>query len=191
MGRPSKLSPEQWETIGKRLAAGETRTKLAREYGVDESAIRRRISPITPAVRNVAEKLAEAQNELAALPVAHQYTALSLADDLRAVSTHLAGAAKYGSATAHRLAGIAHNKVAEIDNAAPLDSDSREALRDVAALTKLANEAASTGLNLLAANKDRIQRMDAAEREDANGDDDSRREALATKLEQEDRAPAG
>jgi hypothetical protein len=87
--------------------------------------------------------------------------ALTLADELRAISSHLAGAAKFGAATAHRLSGIAHAKVQEIDDAAPLNGDS---LRDVAVLTKLANDAGQLGMNLLAANKDTVKSLNDAVR---------------------------
>ncbi len=75
---------------------------------------------------------------------------------------HLAGAAKFGAATAHRLSGIAHNKVQEIDDAAPLDAKSLDALKGVAVLTKLANESSQIGVNLLAANKEMIKEANQA-----------------------------
>lgn len=159
MARPSKLSPDQWKEVERRALAGETIRALAREFGVDEAAIRRRVSPHTPQVRRIAEKLADAQSELATLPVVQQYAALSLADELRQISTHLAGAARFGSATAHRLAGVAHAKVQEMDDANPLSSESMEALKNVAALTKMANEAGALGMSLIAANKDRVNRL--------------------------------
>lgn len=70
---------------------------------------------------------------------------------------HLAGAAKYGASTAHRLSGIANAKVMEIDDAAPLTDASLLSLKGVAVLTKVANEASQIGVNLLAANKDMIK----------------------------------
>lgn len=79
---------------------------------------------------------------------------LTLVDELRAISTHLAGAAKFGAATAHRLTGIAHDLVQQIDDANPLAS--MEQLKAVAALGKTANEASHIALNLLAANKGNI-----------------------------------
>ena len=64
---------------------------------------------------------------------------------------HAAGAAKYGMATAHRLAGIAHSLVQKVDDADPMAS--MEEMRAVAVLAKIGNDAAHVGLNLLAANK--------------------------------------
>ena len=82
---------------------------------------------------------------------------MNLADDLKSISLHLAGAARFGSATAHRLAGIANAQVAEIDDADPLCPASVETLKGVSALTRLANDAGALGMNLLAANKDRVR----------------------------------
>lgn len=78
-----------------------------------------------------------------------------MVDELKAISMHLAGAAKYGSATAHRLAGIANGQVAKIDDANPMEST--EVLQGISALTKMANESSTIGLTLLAANRDAMK----------------------------------
>lgn len=195
MGRPSKFTPEQWQRIGDRLLAGETARKLGLEFGVSETAIRKRfganesVSSQSLKVRTVAAKLAEAQAELEVLPPAQRAVAVSLAEKLRSISVSLAHAAELGAKTAHRLHSLANSQVAKVDDAEPMGSIT--ALRDVGVLTKLANDSATIALNLLAANKERIQRLDDAEREDAASDDDARRETLARKLEAEDTAPEG
>lgn len=157
MGRPSKLSADQWEQIRKRLLAGEKAADLAREFGVSKTRISARFSERIETVKSVANQLVSAEGALRSLPVSEQLAALTLADELRAISHHMAGAAKFGAATAHRLSGIAHSKVQEIDDAAPLNDESLESLKGVAALTKLANDAAVIPSALLAANKDAIK----------------------------------
>jgi hypothetical protein len=103
------------------------------------------------------------------LNVSEQLAARSLADDLKAISQHLAGAARFGAMTAHRLSGIAQGRVAEIDDAEPLDEKGRAALSDIAALTKTANSAAEIALNLLRANKEAVDNMNKGdEPEDMN-----------------------
>lgn len=103
------------------------------------------------------------------LNVSEQLAARSLADDLKAISQHLAGAARFGAMTAHRLSGIAQGRVAEIDDAAPLDEKSRATLGDIAVLTKTANGAAEIALNLLRANKEAVDSMSKGdEPEDMN-----------------------
>lgn len=44
MGRPSKLSDEQWDELGEKLAAGSKPADLAREYGVSTASISKRMS---------------------------------------------------------------------------------------------------------------------------------------------------
>ncbi|MDE2454397.1 MAG: Hin recombinase [Burkholderiales bacterium] len=182
MGRPSKLTDEQWSEIGRRRLAGEKDRALGKAFGISEAAIRARFSAQHRNVKAVAHQLVSAEQALRELPVSAQLSALQLVDELRAISMHLAGAAKFGAATAHRLAGIAHGKVAEIDDAAPLDDESLGALRGVAVLTKLANDASHIGVNLLSANKEQIQRMNAPP-EGEDDDDDALALARAQRLE--------
>lgn len=159
MARPSKLNPKQWDEIKKRIAAGEKPAALAREFGVSRATISERCQKPAETIRSVANKLVEADKALRSLPVSEQLLTLNLADELKAISFHLAGAARFGAATAHRLTGIANSKVNEIDDAAPLNPESLDALRGVALLTKVANDSATIGLNLLAANKDAVKDM--------------------------------
>lgn len=165
MGRPSKLTEKQWADIQQRLLNGEKAAALAREFKVSKTRISERFSERTGTIRNVAEQLVAAEGALRALPVSEQVQALNLADELRAISMHLAGAAKFGAATAHRLNGIAHAKVQEIDDAAPLSAESLESLKGIAVLTKIANDSATIGLNLLAANKEAIKEMNQDQRQ--------------------------
>jgi hypothetical protein len=156
MGRKSALTEKQWQEIEQRLVKGDPCRALAREYGVSEAAIRKRFGTHAKQIKAVANQLATAEVAFAALPISAQISARTLADELKEISTHLAGAARYGAATAHRLSGIAHNKAAEIDDAKPLDAESLESLKGIAVLTKMANESSEIGVNLLRANKEAI-----------------------------------
>ena len=160
MGRKSKLTEQQWQEIGRRLIANERPSDLAREFGVSPAVLSRRFAKRTATVKEVANQIVSADVALKSLPIAQQIEAMTLADELKAVSMHLAKAARFGSATAHRLAGIAHGKVQEIDDAAPLTEKSMESLRNVAVLTRMANEASNIGVNLLAANKDALKKAE-------------------------------
>lgn len=166
MGRPSKLSDAKWEELKQRLAKGEKAADLAREYNVSKAAISTRVSKRIETIKTVANQIVTAEEALSSLSISEQLLTVSLANDLRAISTHLAGAAKFGAATAHRLNGIAHSKVQEIDDAAPLDAGSLDALKGVAVLTKLANDASQIGVNLLAANKDMIKEANQGKNQD-------------------------
>lgn len=171
MGRKSSLTDSQWEQIERRhLVDGESINALAAEFGVNDSSVRRKIKPNKAELPNGAKPLpvlalekVQADREvrriaeqIAELPVAKQQIVSDLARKLTNISGHLASAAEYGAATAHRLAGIANAKAQEIDDAAPLTGDSMEALKGIAGLTKMANEASEIGVNLLKANKEAI-----------------------------------
>jgi ABC-type transporter Mla subunit MlaD len=161
MGRPSKLTDAQWERIGKRLLSGESAASLAREYGVSKAAISTRFSKRIETVKTVANQLVEAEKAFSNLNVSEQVAARSLADELRAISSHLASAARYGAMTAHRLSGIAHGQVEKVDDAEP--EKSTEALQRVAVLTKMANASAEIGINLLRANKEAVDDLNKAD----------------------------
>lgn len=148
MGRNSKLTPDQWADVDRRLAAGEGPSALAREFGVNPSAMtRRRIAQKPQIVQEVAEQLAEAQEALAALPLSQQYTAMSLAEKLRGISRDLAGAAAYGADTARRLKERANAEATKILAKEQIDV---AGMQMVSGLTKLANESASIAQGLLA-----------------------------------------
>ncbi|BEU21580.1 helix-turn-helix domain-containing protein [Paraburkholderia sp. 22B1P] len=159
MGRPSKLTDAQWEAIGKRLLAGDTAADLSREYGVSKAAISVRFSKRNETIKSVANQIVETERALSFLNVSEQIAARSLADDLKAISEHLAGAARFGAATAHRLSGIANSKLNEIDDSALNSESSVNALKGVAVLTKLANDSSEIAVNLLRANKETIDEL--------------------------------
>lgn len=162
MARPSKLTPAQWAEIDRRLMDGEQASALAREFGINPSQITRRVSQVTQKVRNVAQSLAKAQTELAELPVAQQYAAVSLAEKLRSISNSLASAAELGAKTAHRLHSLANTEVNKVDDSDPLNPESMDALKGVSTLTKLANDSSQLAVNLLNANKANAPLVDDA-----------------------------
>jgi len=153
MARPSKLSPDQWREIEQRLLSGESASALAREFEINPSQITRKVSQVSQKVQVVAQSLAKAHTELAALPVAQQYAAVNLADKLRSISSSIASAADLGAKTAHRLHSLANNEVNKVDDADPLNPESINALKGVSVLTKLANDSSHIALSLLNANK--------------------------------------
>lgn len=165
MARPSKLSPAQWEEVGRRLLSGEGARALGREFGVSEAAIRKRfgahqsVSAQSAQVRTVAEKIADATTALDALPAAQRAVAVSLADKLRSISMSYASAAELATKTAHRFHAIANAEAQKVDDVNPLSAESVEAIKGIALLTKLGNEALVPASNLLAANKDTVTKL--------------------------------
>lgn len=159
MGRKSKLTEEQWADLFRRVMNGESRRALGEEYGISEASIRQREakSGKTQEVQQVARMIVATDAALKSLPIDAQINAQNLAAKLRSISASLADAADLGAKTAHRLSSLANSEVGKVDDADPLASV--EALKGVSALTRLANDSASIALNLLAANKDTIKRM--------------------------------
>ena len=149
MGRTSKLSQDAWAQIERRLAGGAGVRMLAREYGVDASAISRRFSQQTQQVRDLARRLADVQNDVAVLPVQQQHLVLRLADNLRQITGDLTRAASAGSATARHLSERAFRDVQSIDHRAPLTETSMATLESATALIRGASEAALIGLRVL------------------------------------------
>lgn len=160
MARPSKLTEKQWDVVGKRFLSGESASALGREYGVSEAAIRKRFSAKHAQIKTVANQLATAEKALESLPISARLEARTLADRLKGISEHLAGAAELGAMTAHRLSVIANTEAQKVDETNPMDSISQ--LKSVAALTDMANKASTIGLNLLAASKGQVQPDPAA-----------------------------
>lgn len=159
MGRKSALNEKQWAEVERRSIAGESGRKLAAEFGITEGAIRKRLGTQVKQIKIVANQIVETNRALKALPIGAQISAQTLAEELMAVSMHLASTAKFNAATAHRVAGIANAKAAEIDDAAPLDDESRAALRDVAVLVDMSNKASEVPLGLLKANKEAVDSL--------------------------------
>lgn len=168
MGRPSKLTDAQWEAIGKRLLAGESTSALAREYGVSKTAVSIRFSKRNETIKTVANQIVDTERALSKLNVSEQMAARSLADTLKDISDHLAGAARFGAMTAHRLAGIAATQVEKIDDVDPLTKSATQ-LMSVSALMKLANGASEIGINLLRANKDAVDEANKGKKKAPTG----------------------
>lgn len=152
MPKPSPLSLKQWEDIQKRLLSGEAGRVLAREFGVSETAIRKKFGSQTKVVKSIGTELFKAEQKFKDLSLSSKIMVRTFADDLHAMNLHMSGAGKFSSATAHRLAGIAHSQVDKIDDANPMES--QEVLQAISALTKMSNDAAVIPLGLIKSNND-------------------------------------
>jgi hypothetical protein len=130
---------------------------LAKEFGVSPAAVCVRFSERVNIQKTVAKQLADAETAVLALPVSEQISVRQLADELKAISCHLASAARVGSQTAQRLATLAHEQVGRIRTDGTVDADANtDNLKMAMTLTAGANGAAQIGMGLLAANKDSI-----------------------------------
>ena len=168
MARPSKLTDVQWEKIGSRLLAGESAASLSREFKVSKAVISERFSKRKEAVKATANLIIEADNALSLLNINEQKAAFSFANELKLISTHLAGSAKFGAINSHRLSGIANMQLDKIDENELHDPDSMsvQVVKVISALTDVANRSAQTGINLLNANKAQMEKMAESQSED-------------------------
>lgn len=175
MPRASKLTPEQWIEVERRhLVDGESVNSLAKEYKVDESAIRRKINPNKSEskkgknpLRLLAEqkviadaKVKDISERISELPIAKQQIVTDLARQLSNVSSHLASAAELSSATAHRLSLFANQELDKVDDVDPMSCIGT--LQSVSVLQKMANSSSEIGLNLIKANKETIDSLNKA-----------------------------
>lgn len=164
MSRKSVLTPEQWAEAAAMLGRGTTYDVIAEHFGVKSATLRKKLSTL----RDVAERkvLAEAgaeaiSREIAQMPQPLQGIVNNLAAALSDISGSLATAASYGARTAAKLARIADLQVDRVDPNDLADPKALAALQNAAALTKMANGSAEIGLNLLRANKETVERLNA------------------------------
>jgi hypothetical protein len=158
MARPSKLTPAQWAEVERRIAEGEGLSAIAREFGVSKSTISGRVSGQTERVQKVAHQLVQAQTALSTLPMREQHLAVNLAEKLRNMSASLASAAEIAAENALTLQGMASRDLAKVNKSS--HAADRDKLQGVAALIKMANEAAVTPIGILAAHKERVKALD-------------------------------
>lgn len=159
MARPSKLTDAQWHEIEKRMLAGEKAAALAKEFKVDRSTISQRLSPGVKNVKVVANQMLEAEYAFKALPVSQQIATVNLMDELRAISTHLAVAAKNSAMSANKLTSLANLHIEKITEDNLTEPGTGENLMIADKLQAMANEASKIPMGLLNANKDQVQRI--------------------------------
>lgn len=155
MSKP-KLTEKQWSKIKERLDAGESANAIAKDFGIHRSQITRRFSQHNKVVKELANQIVSVEKSLRSATKAQQIDALDLASTLLSISEHVGHGARYGAMTFHRLAGIANMQAQKLDD----DNPDPEELLNIARLTKVGNDAVAPALNLLAANKDRINKQD-------------------------------
>lgn len=162
MGRPSKLDDRQRAEIRERLLAGAKPADLAREFGVHRSQILRNVAVPIRREQQVATQLVNAELALRELPPLQQLNVLQFADELRATVMSMASAGKLGAATSARLSSMAFGLVHSIKfdpaSKVPMAAEDAGKLKDAAALTQMANQAATIPLAVLSTNRVHVGR---------------------------------
>ena len=132
-GRPSKLTLQQWDEIGRRLADGEQAIDLAREYGVDRSALTRRFSQQQSKIKTLVSQIVE-------FPNSQQRVIFTLTERENARRNNLAIMAHEGTALGARMLTLARAKADKATVKTVADD-----LRDTAAMVAVGNQAAVVG----------------------------------------------
>ncbi len=181
MARPSKLTEKQWDEIKARILKGEKAADLSREYGVSKTSISERLSERIRTMKAVTNQLVKADSNFKALPVSEQVTVLNLVDELKAMSSNLASAGRYGAINANKLSEMAHEQISTIDDESLANGTCFVALKTAQGLTDMANEASKIPLGLLNANKDQMQKINNPQHSDLRGMTDDELFAIASR----------
>lgn len=158
MGRKSKLSPEVRQRCIERRIAGESYGEIAKSVGMSESALRGNISGEAETIKTVANQMVSAERAFDQLGISAgisaQITAKSIASKLMRAMDTLSSGAELMAGSYMKLA-MAHNaQAAKIDEADPMAEGSARAMVAMAALGKLANQAAEVPIAFARVMKD-------------------------------------
>lgn len=180
MGRKSALTPEQWANVEHRhIVGGESLNALAKEFGVNESSLRRKIAgkakesgPVREQLHDIAARKVQAdkasreiESEIASLPVVRQMIVHDIVSDLTAIMNHMASAGRIKSAHVHRMSILADASLEKVDGDDP--EGSAQHLKNYALFDKLGNDASHIPLTMMKIGQERIERAtqeDAARR---------------------------
>lgn len=153
MGRPSVLTEPMKVEITKLIAEGVPIREVARKFKVGEATLRRNFSAQVPVVKDVAQRLATAERDLAHLPVSAQRAARTLADQLKGIQDDYAAVAAKGAQTAKKIADMA----GRIMDGEEVDPNKVKNAAVAAELHKAANVALVPATALVAVNKGKDQ----------------------------------
>ena len=187
-------SHAEWVEIERADALGDrSRRDIAAQYGITEGAIRKRLGPRTGthgyakvrstqptaplvrtgAIREAAEKIAEANAAMEGFNIVERSHAYAIADTLLEISRSMAEAAKHGARTAERLHRIAAKTAEKVKEDDPIDS--MQELQTVHALIKVGNDASQLSATLINLNKQQALPQDNKDPEGPVDADEFRR----------------
>ena len=131
---------------------------MARYFGVSPSLFSEKFSDRKVVIEKAAVQVAEVQNVLESLSETELECTLTLAEQLREISSNMAIAATFSSKTAGRLSQIAHSQLRHVGNTdAPMTPEQIEQLKTVHGVNRMANDASVIPLGLLNANKESVK----------------------------------
>lgn len=169
MGRKSALTEKQWSDIERRMLDGASVRGLATEYGIAESAIRKKLSARTKDVKTVANQLATAEVAFSKLPISAQISARSMTDRLKGMMMSLTSAGESAAGVAQYATHLANVTIQKVDESDPFSETSVQAIKGANALMAMANVAAEIPMGLIRAAKDIIISDDSKPASGADG----------------------
>jgi len=188
MGRKSALTPEQWAIVEHRhILGGESLNALAKEFGVNESSLRRKMAgkareagPVRDQLHDIAARKVQADkasrdvdSEIASLPVVRQMIVSDIVSDLVAISNHMASAGKYKAAAVHRLSALASASLEKVDGDDPVGT--AEHLKNFALFDKLSNDAAHIPLTMMKVGQEQIEQATQQDNARRHSSEESKR----------------
>ena len=156
-----RLTPLQWANIAARVRFGESKSSLAREYGITRQAIHGKLpglqeeSPIDTAASKIVIAHEYVQSGVKGMHPKLQVEAWDMAKNLISISENLTEGALYGAMNFFKLAKLAQ----EMTESMLADGIDINTLGAISAITKTANEAAAPSMNLLNINKQTVDRL--------------------------------
>ena len=157
-----RLTPLQWANIAARIRFGESKSSLAREYGITRQAIHGKLpglqeeSPIETAASKIVIAHEYVQSGVKGMHPKLQVEAWDMAKNLISISENLTEGALYGAMNFFKLAKLAQEMTETMLEEDKVDINT---LGAISAITKTANEAAAPSMNLLNINKQTVDRL--------------------------------
>jgi len=152
MGRPSKLTPQQWEQIDERLLRGDTPANIAKDFrGATRQMIEQRGKKKIDGIKDVAKQIVSTERNLHRLPPHQQLQAQTLAQRWMRISDNLTEGADRLAGNFFRLSVMASTQLDKVDEIDPEESD--RYLKSARRMTQMAAESAEPALRMMAVMK--------------------------------------
>lgn len=158
-GRPSNLSDRLKAEAARRLAQGDSYSKVSKDLDIPKSTLSRHFSGQVPKLQKVAAALATVELEMDVMTVSEQVSVRSIADQLKGIQSNLTQAAASNARTSAHFARIAEGMAQRVTvESAPED------MRSSVAAVEASNRAGSMGVALITAKAPTIEPLPTAKR---------------------------
>lgn len=155
MGRPSKLTPQQWDDVIRRHLDGESISKLAAEFEISRAAMSEKVKERADKIKAVANQMVAAEREFKSLPVSDRVHAVTVRDRLSVLMDVYLQTAETAARNSMHMHNLAAEQKQFIDDATPFGSKaSSGAVKSFMSLTMAGNAAMVIPSTILKASQD-------------------------------------